>query len=166
MERSWAGLLHLDMVGRRGRAHEHDRAGHRRDVPNLALPSLRDRAGRRHARCVAPGRTYLAVGTGEALNEYAATGMWPGYQERQARMAEAIELIRALWQGTPVTHAGTYYQTHKAKLYTRSSRAIPLYISALVPESAAFAGRYGDGLITVGGEKPEHYRTLLQQFEE
>jgi len=38
---------------------------------------------------LAPGRVYLGVGTGEALNEYAATGMWPGYKERQERLAEA-----------------------------------------------------------------------------
>jgi coenzyme F420-dependent glucose-6-phosphate dehydrogenase len=47
----------------------------------------------------APNRFYHAVGTGEALNEYASTGKWPGYDERQARLAEAIELIRALWTG-------------------------------------------------------------------
>ena len=51
---------------------------------------------------MAPGRVYLAVGTGEALNEYAATGEWPGYEERQARMEEAIDLIRQLWTGEPI----------------------------------------------------------------
>jgi coenzyme F420-dependent glucose-6-phosphate dehydrogenase len=49
--------------------------------------------------CLAPGRAYLGVGTGEALNEYAATGWWPTYDERQERLAEAIELMRALWTG-------------------------------------------------------------------
>src|SRR5579863_10073020 len=37
---------------------------------------------------MAPNRTYVCVGTGEALNEYAATGAWPGYDERQAMLAE------------------------------------------------------------------------------
>src|SRR5919109_2466474 len=32
---------------------------------------------------MSPGRTYLAVGTSEALNEYASIGQWPGYTERQ-----------------------------------------------------------------------------------
>src|SRR5689334_13266254 len=41
---------------------------------------------------MAPGRAYLAVGTGEALNEYAATGEWPEYVERQRMLAEAIAL--------------------------------------------------------------------------
>ncbi|MBV9280287.1 MAG: TIGR03557 family F420-dependent LLM class oxidoreductase [Chloroflexi bacterium] len=115
---------------------------------------------------LAPGRVYLGVGTGEALNEYASTGLWPEYDERQERMAEAIDLIRALWSGEEVTHRGTYYQTRKAKLWTRSGRPIPLYVSALVPPSARFAGRYGDGLFTVGGQPPELYRQLLRAFEE
>jgi len=68
--------------------------------------------------CFAPGRTYLCVGAGEALNEYAATGMWPEYEERRERLIEAIRLIRALWSGEEVTFERNYYQTRKAKLYT------------------------------------------------
>lgn len=114
---------------------------------------------------LAPGRAYLAVGTGEALNEYAATGMWPGYRERQARLAEAIELIRLLWSGEEVTFRGAFYQTRRARLYTPPAAAIPLMVSSLVPESGAFAGRHGDGLLTVGGKRPELYREMLGRFE-
>lgn len=115
--------------------------------------------------CFAPGRSYLAVGTGEALNEYAATGEWPGYEERQERLAEAIDLIRALWSGELVSYGGKYYKTRKAKLYTPPAAPIPLYVSTMTPNSAAFAGKHGDGLITVGGKQPEIYRHLLTQFE-
>jgi coenzyme F420-dependent glucose-6-phosphate dehydrogenase len=115
---------------------------------------------------LAPGRVYVGLGTGEALNEYAATGLWPEYDERQEMLAEAIELIRALWSGEEVTFDGTYYDTRKAKLYTPPASPIPLYISALVPDSATFAGEYGDGLFTVGGKEPEQYKELLKNFEE
>jgi coenzyme F420-dependent glucose-6-phosphate dehydrogenase len=114
--------------------------------------------------CLAPGRTFLGVGTGEALNEYSATAEWPGYKIRRERLAEAIELIRKLWSGEKVTHRGTYYQTRQAKLYTRPEERIPIYISALVPNSARFAGRYGDALITVGGEDAESYKRLFENF--
>jgi len=114
--------------------------------------------------CLAPGRSFLGIGTGEALNEYSATGLWPPYNTRQAQMSEAIELIRALWTGEAVTHRGKYYQTRKAKLYTRSDESVPLYISAMVPNSARFAGLYGDGLVTVGGETPETYHQILENF--
>jgi coenzyme F420-dependent glucose-6-phosphate dehydrogenase len=115
--------------------------------------------------CMAPERFYLGVGTGEALNEYSSTGQWPGYNVRQEQMAEAIELIRALWAGEKVTHRGTYYQTRQAKLYTRPAKPVPLYISTMVPNSARFAGKYGDGLITVGGKDPGTYREIIESFD-
>ncbi|HZO74606.1 MAG TPA: TIGR03557 family F420-dependent LLM class oxidoreductase [Ktedonobacteraceae bacterium] len=114
----------------------------------------------------APHRSYLAVGTGEALNEYAAMGEWPGYEERQQRLLEAIEIIRALWRGEQISYDGQYYQTQKAKLYTPPASPIPLYISALVPASARFAGQFGDGLMTVGGKQPAIYKEMLKNFEE
>jgi coenzyme F420-dependent glucose-6-phosphate dehydrogenase len=114
---------------------------------------------------LAPKRFFLGVGTGEALNEYAATAQWPGYGTRRAQLKEAIELIRALWSGETITHKGDFFQTRKAKLYTCPRERIPLYISAMVPNSAAFAAQYGDGLITVGGEEPETYKKLLENFE-
>ncbi len=113
----------------------------------------------------APGRTYLAVGTGEALNEYAATGEWPGYFERQAMMLEAIRLIRALWSGGEVIFDGTYFSTRKARLYTPPVSRIPLYVSSLVPESAGFAGMHGDGLITVAND-PGVVKQIVKKFEE
>ena len=114
--------------------------------------------------CLAPKRFFLGVGTGEALNEYSSTGMWPGYNERQAQLQEAIELIRELMTGEKITHTGTYYETRKAKLYTKPSVPVPIYISSLVPNSAAFAGKHGDGLITVGGEEPETYKEIFKNF--
>ena len=110
-------------------------------------------------------KCFLGVGTGEALNEYSSTAQWPAYKQRQAQMAEAIELIRALWSGEKITYKGVYYQTRQAKLYTRPRDPIPLYVSSLVPTSGRFAGAYGDGLVTVGGEEPETYREILQNFE-
>ena len=113
---------------------------------------------------LAPKRFFLGVGTGEALNEYSATAQWPVYNVRRAQLGEAIDLIRALWTGEKITRSGVYYQTRKAKLYTCPSEAIPLYISSMVPGSAAFAGKYGDGLITVGGEEPETYKEIFKNF--
>lgn len=115
---------------------------------------------------MAPNRAFLAVGTGEALNEYAAVGKWPGYNERQQMLTEAIQLIRELWTGEETSFAGTYYQTKKARLYTYPPQPIPLYISTLVPESATFAGQFGDGLITVGGEEDDTYKQILKSFEQ
>jgi coenzyme F420-dependent glucose-6-phosphate dehydrogenase len=115
--------------------------------------------------CLAPGRVYLGVGTGEALNEYASTALWPSYSVRREQMAEAIELIRALWTGEKTTYEGAHYQTRQAKLYTRPKESIPIYVSSMVPDSAHFAGKHGDGLITVGGDEPDTYRQIIKNFE-
>jgi coenzyme F420-dependent glucose-6-phosphate dehydrogenase len=114
--------------------------------------------------CLAPQRTFLGVGTGEALNEYSATGEWADYKIRRERLAEAIELMRKLWSGEKVTHRGLHYQTRQAKLYTRPDERIPIYVSAMVANSARFAGRHGDALITVGGEEPETYNKIFENF--
>ena len=114
----------------------------------------------------APNRTYLGVGTGEALNEFAAMGEWPDYAERRDRLAEALNLIRDLWSGETVTFKGKYYQTHKAKLYTAPKSPIPIYVSAMTPHSAEFAGEYGDGLFSVGGKPPTLYKEIMKRFED
>lgn len=114
--------------------------------------------------CLAPGRVFLGVGTGEALNEYSAVGQWPGYDMRQAQMGEAIDLMRKLWQGDAVTHRGEYYRTEDAKIYSLPKKPIPVWISSLVPESAYFAGLHGDGLFTVGGEEPDTYKEMFKNF--
>ena len=71
---------------------------------------------RYHPAVVAEGRVFLGVGSGEALNEKAATGTWPAWPERWERLVEALAVIRALWSGQQVTHQGKYY-TVDGKLY-------------------------------------------------
>jgi coenzyme F420-dependent glucose-6-phosphate dehydrogenase len=47
---------------------------------------------------MAPGRVFLGVGTGEAMNETPVTGgEFPGRKERRLRLTESIKLIRELW---------------------------------------------------------------------
>lgn len=95
-----------------------------------------------------PGRVFLGVGSGEALNEQAATGQWDAYPERACRFVEAVELIKALWTGETVTHRGAYYATVRLKLYELPPEPVPLYMAAEGPKSMGLAGTYGDGLIT------------------
>jgi len=99
-----------------------------------------------------PGRVFLGVGTGEALNEAAATGNFGKYQERADRLSEAVGLIRKLWSGDDVTHDGQYYHTRNARLYDLPSQPVPIYMAASGPKSARLAGQYGDGWITGGKE--------------
>jgi hypothetical protein len=63
-----------------------------------------------------PGRIFLGIGSGEALNEEAATGSWPKWPERSERLIEAGEVIRKLWGGEQIDHSGRYYKVN-ARLY-------------------------------------------------
>jgi alkanesulfonate monooxygenase SsuD/methylene tetrahydromethanopterin reductase-like flavin-dependent oxidoreductase (luciferase family) len=73
--------------------------------------------------------------------------MWPAWPERWERLAEAIEIIRALWSGEPVKHQGKYY-TVDGKLYDPPPQPIPLLTAANGKKSMRLAGTHGDGLIT------------------
>jgi F420-dependent hydroxymycolic acid dehydrogenase len=97
-----------------------------------------------------PGRVFLGVGTGEAINEQTVSGEWGDYNERSDRLVEAVELIRRLWSGNWVSHHGQYYQVEDAKLYSLPDQPIPIYIAAGGKESMALAGQYGDGVVTDG----------------
>jgi coenzyme F420-dependent glucose-6-phosphate dehydrogenase len=65
-----------------------------------------------------PGRFWLAPGSGERLNEHITGEHWPPKRERNARLKEAVEIMRALWKGETVTHRGLL-RIEEAKLYTR-----------------------------------------------
>ncbi|CAN5354684.1 glucose-6-phosphate dehydrogenase (coenzyme-F420) [soil metagenome] len=105
-----------------------------------------------------PGRIFLGVGSGEALNEI-ATGFrgageqdWPEFKERFARLREAVSLMRQLWTEDRVNFAGEYYSTHDASIYDRPDVPIPVYIAAGGPVVARYAGRAGDGFICTSGK--------------
>lgn len=95
-----------------------------------------------------PGRFWMAVGSGEALNERITAERWPEKAERNERLKEAVEIIRALWAGETVSRDGSV-PTEKARLYTRPAKPPLLLAAALSPETANWAGGWADGLITI-----------------
>jgi len=108
---------------------------------------------------LAPGRVFLGIGSGEALNEEAATGMWPKWQERSERLIEAAGIIRKLWTGQPLQQRGKYYSVD-AKLFDPPAQPIPLLMAANGPKAMRRAGQYGDGLIT----DPKTWKNHKDQF--
>jgi coenzyme F420-dependent glucose-6-phosphate dehydrogenase len=111
-----------------------------------------------------PGRFWLALGSGEAVNE-AITGLhWPEKAERNAQLAECAAIIRALLDGEEVTHRGRV-TVIEAKLFTLPNRPVPLFAAAVSAETATEVARWADGLLTVGG-KAEAVRRVLTAFRE
>lgn len=95
-----------------------------------------------------PGRVFLGVGAGEALNEQASTSRWGDFAERNERLAEAVELIRALWTGETINHRGKHFAVENAKLYDIPNTPIPIYIAGSGENAMITAGKHGDGLIS------------------
>jgi coenzyme F420-dependent glucose-6-phosphate dehydrogenase len=117
--------------------------------------------------CLSPGRVFLGIGTGEAMNETPATGAeFPGRKERRERMREAVELMRRLWREERVDFDGEWYTASKATVYDRPDEQVPVYIAASGPLAAKLAGRVGDGFICTSGKQPELYRELLGKVVE
>jgi coenzyme F420-dependent glucose-6-phosphate dehydrogenase len=116
-----------------------------------------------------PGRSWLGVGAGEALNEHVIGGYWPEAGERSARMFEAIEIIKKLFDaslaGKDVKHKGTYFQMESARLWTMPEVAPPVLVATAGPLNAKKTGRLADGIITVGAPL-EKIGGLFAKFEE
>jgi coenzyme F420-dependent glucose-6-phosphate dehydrogenase len=98
-----------------------------------------------------PGRFWLALGSGEFLNEHITGQPWPSREDRDARLHECVDIIRTLWNGEAVTHLG-HVHVNRAQLHTRPEKSPPIMGAALTPQAAEWMGAWADGLITVGGE--------------
>ena len=117
--------------------------------------------------CLAPGRIFLGVGTGEAMNETPITGgEFPGRKERRMKMAEAIDVIKQLWSDERVDFAGDYYKLRRATIYDRPDEPVPIYVAASGPLAAKLAGRVGDGFICTSGKDPQLYVDLLDNVKQ
>jgi G6PDH family F420-dependent oxidoreductase len=100
------------------------------------------------AAAMMPGRFFLGVGTGENLNEHILGDAWPPADIRRNMLAEAIDVIRTLWQGGYRSYRGAHYTVANARLYTLPEQPPPILVAAGGPEAAKLAGDMGDGLIT------------------
>ncbi|MCW3065791.1 MAG: hypothetical protein JWN32_2963 [Solirubrobacterales bacterium] len=109
-----------------------------------------------------PGRAYLGIGSGEALNEVPCGMDWPPVAEQIGRMEEALEIISRLFDGERLTFRGQYFKTTEAYLHTRAERRPPIYVSAFGPQAAAVAGRWGDGVWTLAD--PESAPQIIDAY--
>ncbi len=109
-----------------------------------------------------PERLWVALGTGEALNEHITGERWPAKPLRRARLRECIDVMRALFAGETVTHEGLV-KVHEARLYTRPQRPPLWFGAAISADTAEWVGGWADGLITVARPEPE-LREVVERF--
>jgi G6PDH family F420-dependent oxidoreductase len=100
-----------------------------------------------------PGRHWLGLGSGGAVNEHIVGQYWPEAADRINRMFEAVEvnskLFSASLAGRDVKHSGEHFKLESTRLWTMPAVAPEILIATSGPVTAKRAGRTADGLITV-----------------
>jgi G6PDH family F420-dependent oxidoreductase len=98
---------------------------------------------------LADGRFLLGLGAGENLNEHVVGRGWPPVNVRHEMLREAVEIIRALFQGGYVSYDGAHFRVDSAKLWDLPERPPPVGIAASGGQSVELAARLGDALVAV-----------------
>jgi len=95
-----------------------------------------------------PGRFWTALGSGEAANEHITGDGWPRKSQRNQRLRECVEIIRALLDGEEVSHDGLV-TVDRAKLWTLPEVKPALIGAAVSVETAGWVAEWADGLATI-----------------
>jgi G6PDH family F420-dependent oxidoreductase len=112
-----------------------------------------------------PGRFWLGLGSGEALNEHVVGGVWPEPHVRLKMMQEAIDIIKKLLSGEVAKHDdGRYFTMERVRLWTLPEQPVPIYVATAGPITAKWTGQHCDGIITPGASH-EKLKMLLDNFE-
>jgi alkanesulfonate monooxygenase SsuD/methylene tetrahydromethanopterin reductase-like flavin-dependent oxidoreductase (luciferase family) len=92
------------------------------------------------------GRLSVGIGVGGNKAEHAAYGIeFPEIGERADRLEEAVQVIRELWRGGPVTRPSAFFPLDAANAYPVPRPAPPLLIGAASPRGLRIAASHADG---------------------
>jgi len=95
-----------------------------------------------------PGRFWVALGSGEAMNEHITGDRWPRKDQRDARLRECVDVIRALLAGEEVTHEGLV-TVDRARIWTLPEQPPALIAPAVTVATARRGAEWADGLVTI-----------------
>jgi len=110
-----------------------------------------------------PGRLpWIAVGSGQALNESVVGRGWPDKDQRNLHLREGAEIIQALLAGETVTRHGRVSAV-AARLWAPPSQPTRLVGAATCPQTAHWLGSWAEGLLTVGID-PAQLRQIVDAF--
>lgn len=112
-----------------------------------------------------PGRINFELGSGEFLNESITGEPWPSKEKRNQRLLECAEIIKDLLRGNAVNHDGLV-TVKNAKLYSLPKILPRLLCAAISGETAAWAGRWADGLLTTADSTAEKTMEKIRAFRE
>jgi G6PDH family F420-dependent oxidoreductase len=116
-----------------------------------------------------PGRHWLGIGSGEAIDEHVTGTYWPETAERINRMFEAIEVIKKLFSasvlGRDAKHTGPYFKLESTRLWTMPEVPPEIFVATAGPVAAKRAGRTVEGLI-IDGAPIDKIEGLFARFDD
>lgn len=99
------------------------------------------------------GRVELGIGIGGHPAEHEAYGIdFPDAPERVEHLEEAVEVIRLLWTGGPVSFEGSHYRLRDAYAFPAPNPPPRIVIGGEKPGGARLAARIGDAWTMNGTE--------------
>src|ERR687894_745426 len=114
------------------------------------------------------GRLVVGVGPGSSAGDYAAVGV--PFEERWKRLDEAVQALRALWQGEGPPFRGEFYSTEGITLepYPAQRPGPPVWIGSWGSEAGLRrVARLGDGWIASAyNTTPEAFASTLGRLGE
>jgi probable non-F420 flavinoid oxidoreductase len=111
-----------------------------------------------------PGRFWVALGSGEAINEHITGDKWPRKELRNQRLLECVEIMRALLHGEEVSHDGLV-TVDRARVWSLPETPPPFIAAAVSEETARWAGAWADGLATVY-QPAEQLKRVMAAYRE
>lgn len=115
------------------------------------------------ASVLAGGRLDLGVGVGWMREEFDALGV--PFERRGRRLDEALPLLRRLWSGEVVEHAGEEFSFAPLAIRPVPAEHVSLFVGGHSPAALRRAARFGDGWVGVG-PSVEELAELLPRLAE
>jgi alkanesulfonate monooxygenase len=117
--------------------------------PGLITPTLAAQMAATYQR-ISRGRLLLNVVTGGQAVEQARFGDYLAHDERYARTAEFLAIVRGAWSGQPFDFDGKYYQVTGAMVRQPPEPAPGVYFGGSSAAAGPVAAKYVDTYLTWG----------------
>ena len=111
-----------------------------------------------------PGRFWVALGSGEAMNEHVTGDVWPRKEVRDARLRECVDVIRRLLAGEEVSHDGLV-TVDRATVYTIADPQPALVCPAVSVATARNGADWADGLVTIN-QPHDKLRRMIDAYRD
>lgn len=109
---------------------------------------------------LAPGRAFLGVGSGEAMNITPFGIPWKKFSQ----LKEGIEIVKRLWSGEQFSYQGEAFRLKDAFLQIKPMQKIPIYLGANGKKTRELTGMLCDGWMPIA-ETPKTYKENLKDVK-